>query len=457
MLRLLLISTILFLTQSSFGQHCTFDDNHQEDGAIYLNEVNGTLIPHNAQGAQIIPHDAFRMSAEDRENAGLATRIGANGDLKGTRNNNFGVVFNITYLDVVNGTGAGFADPVLGAERRASLEAAFQYYSSVIMDAGEVDIEIRESFSASPNSNPFAFSAAYYFGSKGFNHPFTRYHAVSGNDPYEGFPDGYIQFNFHSGMNYHYGVGSYPGDDEFDFYTIALHEIMHLLGFTSYATSNGQSAALEHVFTSFDEHLVDFEKDLLFEKSGSGSGTTVSTPSPSLLVNNQVWFELYSNQFAPVFSPDPFNDSSLDHFDNSRSGHGEYLMHPSLSRGDAFKLLHEDEVRVLEMLGYNANYSVATSIDDHVEDGPVSVLSTLYPNPAHSNESVQINIGEVNAPEILVIVYDMLGRESYSKVVLNEGPGPVTAIDPYNNLSSGMYIVIGSTNDELFNEKLVIK
>jgi hypothetical protein len=57
----------------------------------------------------------------------------------------------------------------------------------------------------------------------------------------------------------------------------------------------------------------------------------------------------------------------------------------------------------------------------------------------------------------LVIVYDMMGRESYSKVILNQGSGPITAIDPYHNLSPGMYIVVGSSNDELFNEKLVIK
>jgi hypothetical protein len=42
-------------------------------------------------------------------------------------------------------------------------------------------------------------------------------------------------------------------------------------------------------------------------------------------------------------------------------------------------------------------------------------------------------------------------------VILNKGSGPVTAIDPHNNLTPGMYIVIGSTKDELFNEKLVIK
>ena len=460
MLRLSIILSFVILVfglNAGFAQDVMFDDMPEHDGAIYLQSVSGSEIPFNADGFPVIAHPAFRMDVEERVATGLAVSIASSGDISGKRTNDPGPTFNLTYLDVVNGTGAGFDHPTDGEKRRSALEAAFQYYASVIQDEGDADIEIRESFSASPNSNPFAFSAAYYFGSKGFNSPFTQHHIISGNDPYNGFPDGYIQFNFHNGFNYNYAATASPSDDQFDFYTIALHEILHLLGFTSYSNQNGGSDASEHVYTSFDENLADYQKDQLFESSGSGSGTTINIPVASLLTNNQVWFELYSSQFAPVFSPDPFNGSSLDHFDNGRSDHGEYLMHPSLSKGIAFKLLHEDEAQVLEKLDFSVNYSVTTSIADQDVGVPNSVLSSLYPNPAYSTEGVQIDIDQINEPQILVVVYDMLGRESYSKVVLNEVKGPITAIDPYNNLAPGMYIVIGSTKDELFNEKLVIK
>jgi hypothetical protein len=163
-----------------------------------------------------------------------------------------GPIFNLTYMDIVNSTGKGFADLQLGALRRATLEAAFQYFAHSIDDEGEVDIEISESFEGSPTSNPFAYSAAYHFGSIGFNQSFTKQHIVNGNDPYPDFPDGYIQFNFHSGMNYHYSKHDMPGDNQFDFYTIALHEIMHLLGFSSFLDNQGNSAAAPGVFTEFD-------------------------------------------------------------------------------------------------------------------------------------------------------------------------------------------------------------
>jgi hypothetical protein len=132
-------------------------------------------------------------------------------------------------------------------------------------------------------------------------------------------------------------------------------------------------------------------------------------------------------------------------------------MHPSLTSGDAFKMLHQDEVRVLEKMGFQVNYSIATAIHDHDHNAPAKVRSGLYPNPAYSSDGIQIDLGDIDATEVLVIVYDMMGRQAYSKVILNAGSGPVTAIDPHNKLTPGMYIVVGSTKNELFNEKLVIK
>jgi hypothetical protein len=450
MLRYFIISFLVLPALTVFGQDMLFDMPSENDGALYFQD--GVLL--KADGTEAEVHDVFRLSAQEIEAQGWGKSI-ARQELHGNRND--GPVFNITYLDQVNGTGVGFDDPNLGATRRNALESAFAYYASVIEEFGVADIEIRESFSANPATNPFGFSAAYYFGSKGFNDPFTKVHITTGNDPYGPYPDGYMQFNFHPNLDYNYNVNVNPGSQQYDFYTIALHEIMHLLGFTSYAQGNGESQASEDVYTSYDGFLADYNKSPVFNVTGAGPTTEVSSPADGALINNQVWFELYQGQHAPVFSPDPFNGSSIDHFDNGRSSHGEYLMHPSLTNGEAFKLLHDDEVRVLEVLGYNVNYSIATSIDEHLHETPSKILTGLYPNPAFNSERIQIELDEIEGDEVLVIVYDMMGRESYSKVILNRGPGPVTAIDPYNNLTPGMYIVTGSSRDELFSEKLIIK
>ena len=456
MLKFSLIICFVFVSISSvIGQQVAFDHSHVTDGAIHLKMVEGNEILVDAFGHELELHEVFRLSPEEIEANGYGKTVKRS--QAGEFRANGGPQFNLIYLDLANGTGVGFDDPVRGAERRQALEEAFQYYSGLIEDIGTADIEIRESFSANPSSNPFGFAAAYYFGAKGFNRPFTKAHIASGNDPYGPYPDGYLQFNFHPNLNYNYNIYANPSPQQYDFYTIALHEILHLLGFTSYATEEKESAASPHVFTTFDEHLTDFNKNGLYNVAGSGAATTITISDNVSITNNQVWFELYPDQHAPVYSPSNFSSSSLDHFDNDRSEYGGYVMHPSLYNGDAFKMLHEDEVRALEKMGFQVNYSVATSIDDTEHNAPARILSGLYPNPAFSSDGIKIDLGEVNASEVLVIVHDMMGREAYSKVILNSGSGPVTAIDPYNNITPGMYIVVGSTNDELFNEKLIIK
>jgi hypothetical protein len=455
-----LLSAFLFalIPSLGFAQEILFDDPHQTDGALFLKLHNGKEVAFNAAGTIAEVDPVFQQSMQSRKAKGLTVGISSDGTRSNRLNGESGPTFNLTYLDQVNASGIGFDDPIYGAQRRATLEAAFAYFSSSMLDVGEAEIEIRASFSGAPNSSPFAFSGAYYYGSKGFNDPFTVRHITTGNDPSGSYPDAYIQFNFHSGMNFSYEVDGTPAADQYDFYTVTLHEIMHLLGFSSYCTADGVSAASPNVFTSFDGNLVDFEKNPLFQLTGTGASATVSRPATSLFTNNLLWFDLGSGRVAPVFSPVSFNGSSISHFDNGRTTHGEFVMHPSLSRGQSFRHLHEDEVGVLERIGYTMNYSLATSIEDEEGNGPVNQsFSGLYPNPATSDYGVQINIPEINTPEILVIVYDMMGRESYSKVILNQGSGPITAIDPYHNLSPGMYIVVGSSNDELFNEKLVIK
>ncbi|MFT4525702.1 MAG: hypothetical protein ACI85F_001857 [Bacteroidia bacterium] len=450
---------LIFIIMTTFGQIALaqdvvmMDGNNPKDDAVYLKTVNGNSTLVDGHGHTINAHPVFSTDISERISRGWAKRVDRGGERSTSRGADAGPVFNLTYLDVVNSTGKGFSDPQKGAQRRASLEAAFQYFSESIDNDGEVDIEIRESFEGSPTSNPFAFAASYYFGSVGFNRSFTQQHIITGSDPYPDFPDGYIQFNFHSGMNYHYSKHDMPGENQFDFYTIALHEIMHLVGFTSYLDGQGNSAASPGVFTEFDGLLRDINKEPLITVTGSGQSAQVVGPVATQLTNSQVWSELETGGHAPVYSPEYFTGSSCDHFDNSR-GTGNYVMHPSLSRGNAFKLLDAEEVTALTGLGYQMDMSVATGLRD---DGPLEEIGNLYPNPARKGNGIEINVGQQSGEEVLVIVFDMLGRESYSKIVVQNQKGPIMAIDPYNNLSAGMYIVIGSTDDELFNQKLVIR
>ena len=453
-IRNLFVMILSILALNTFAQQeVIMDGNDPKDASIFLVEENGMQVLNDGHGNNIAVHPVFSLANVERVSRGWTKEIDRKTTTTGNRASG-GPTFNLTYIDVVDGTNKGFDDPMKGEQRRTALETAFGYFTGLLEDDGEVDIEIRESFFGSPSGNPLAFSASYYFGAAGFNRAFTQQHIIIGIDPYPNFPDGYVQFNFWEAMNYHYSATSMPSADQFDFHTIAIHEVMHILGFTSYLDHDGNSAAALGVFTEFDELLRDYNKNELVSASGSGPTMEVIGPSASLLTNDQVWLEFATSEHAPVFSPAYFTGSSCDHFDNSRSGHGDYVMHPSLMQGDAFKTIDHDEAYTLESLGYQVNIGVATSI---LEDGELQLTGSLYPNPARLNSGVRVDVGAQPGEEILVIVYDMLGRESYSKVLVQDQIGPITAIDPYNNLSAGVYIVIGSSQDELFNQKLIIR
>ena len=65
---------------------------------------------------------------------------------------------------------------------------------------------------------------------------------------------------------------------------------------------------------------------------------------------------------------------------------------------------------------------------------------------------------KLTGKEILVIVYDILGNELYSKVIVSGFIGDtVTAVDPGSNLKPGIYTVTGTNGNILYQQKLIIQ
>ncbi len=79
----------------------------------------------------------------------------------------------------------------------------------------------------------------------------------------------------------------------------------------------------------------------------------------------------------------------------------------------------------------------------------------ILPNPTCIGEAQIMITSAVNA-EVLVVVYDMLGKQYYSKVLINESE-TVVAIDKEQNIKPGTYVIIASTNGETLQKKLVIR
>ena len=86
--------------------------------------------------------------------------------------------WNITYDDVVNGSGIGFDDATFGAVRRSTFEAATDYVSSVLDGTGSVDLLVRESLNTGTGS--LASGGTSFFLSSGFSNGLLFQHATTG-------------------------------------------------------------------------------------------------------------------------------------------------------------------------------------------------------------------------------------------------------------------------------------
>ena len=87
----------------------------------------------------------------------------------------------------------------------------------------------------------------------------------------------------------------------------------------------------------------------------------------------------------------------------------------------------------------------------------------LFPNPINSGEQFYLNFsGTVDMTsmvdnKILVVLIDQMGRELYSNVVIIEEYNVIIAFDTNHRLAPGIYFVIGSSNNEIYRQKLIIK
>lgn len=59
--------------------------------------------------------------------------------------------------------------------------------------------------------------------------------------------------------------------------------------------------------------------------------------------------------------------------------------------------------------------------------------------------------------EILIVVQDNMGNTFYSKVIESVEKGLSIVVDPYHNIPSGVYLVIGSNKNEINNKLIEVR
>ena len=312
----------------------------------------------------------------------------------------------------------GFDDPTFGEARRNVVIKVFKDVSKLITvpqngifnssDTNLVQINImRSSFFYGANGELIPFQpgvlgvASSYF-------PFDIYPGIATNavwkylntgvDPLIGLSNypfwatnyyhGYLGFDFNQ-TTYNYDTIALANQNQHDFYTIVLHEALHLLGLHSVVetqNNKGKSGLGPNLYTIWDTYLYINGKPLLVGENGEhyslqseGYNPQIDTNLIGLLNkscdNSLLYFKFSETDSQKVFTLANFiQGRSFSHFGCENSDDTLFALRPSLQFGYTKRVPHINEIKALCATGYNIT-------------GNFGYNNTVYNNPCNGNNT----------------------------------------------------------------------
>jgi len=106
------------------------------------------------------------------------------------------------------------------------------------------------------------------------------------------------------------------------------------------------------------------------------------------------------------------------------------------------------------------DYNGKTTIFDPV---PVNLKATavfeVYPNPSHGDNLImKLSGNNISNKEILVVLYDMEGKSTFTKVILTGQTNDlIEAIDPASRLAPGVYLIVATSDNSIYKQRIVIE
>jgi hypothetical protein len=102
--------------------------------------------------------------------------------------------------------------------------------------------------------------------------------------------------------------------------------------------------------------------------------------------------------------------------------------------------------------------SVHAGISQNLQGaGNSAVEFKVFPNPNHGEEAF-VSLKGFQAEDLLVVVYDMLGREIFSRIAVSENNGFLFSLSSEGHvLHPGVYLIVASKNDAVFRQKLIVR
>jgi hypothetical protein len=247
----------------------------------------------------------------------------------------------------VYGAGSQFWSP----SARAALESAATQLGSYLVVSSPVTVTYQVNGEFSPLSATLAEAGSSFASpGPGFLDTVVQNKIQTGADANGSTPDGTISVNF----GQPWSLGSPVAGNQYDLESIAMHELLHTLGFLSYVQQAGANTG--QTWTVYDSFLVnsagnriigpDYLWSSAYNPNLTGANRGVYFSGPNAVAAN--------NGLVPLYTPNPWvSGSSLSHLsDYVFTGSKDTLMTAVVSRGPAPRALSAVELGILRDLGY---------------------------------------------------------------------------------------------------------
>lgn len=383
-----------------------------------------------------------------------------------------GVTFNVTYTDEVNNNDFGFDDPALGASRQSVVTSVLEYVGSILNESGTCDIVFQAS--QSDGTGNLATMGPFFFVQDGYTAGFAQTHIMTNVDPSIGSPD--IQGTVDFGFSWNSTLDP-PTVDEFDLFSVLLHETTHGLGFLSFSDSQGNSRVLDQ--SSQPSHLFGFVDKFMITGNGKDffandaiTPTFLGVAGDLIGDDNGLLMDaaFATQQFGappPLHSPNPFRTgTSLSHWASGISGGA--VMEPSITKGEALRIYSNLDLGALRDFGYANVVLPALDTDDDglSDDDELNIYNTLPDDPDTDDDGL-LDGDEVNTYHTQPLNPDTDGDGVSDGVEVQlgtdplvdepaipadlDGDGFVTAVDVQLVINAALGIPIGDIDADVDN------
>lgn len=238
---------------------------------------------------------------------------------------------------------------------RGALESAANRLASEIVVTSPVVVTFDVTGQKSAFSSTLASAGSDFVdGSAGFLQTVVQNKILTGNDANGSAADGTIDWNFGPS----WGFGDSVSGSQYDFQSIAMHELLHTFGFMSNIDKAGSNTG--HVWTVFDSYVVNqagtrvinssnFAWNTLFNSNLTGGNGGLYFGGPNAVAANLTPVTLYT--------PNPWEPgSSMSHLN------ANYLMKAIVNIGPGIRDVSSVELAILSDIGYTINDGSGTPV-----------------------------------------------------------------------------------------------